>query len=286
MDKIDIEGIKGVEKTNKENIFVVTGGNEKKALCKCVIEDGEIKEASFLCDFLYDGIELWFQYNNLAKVYMGGMFKKMYGLINQEGKEVVSCKYYHLSHFDENTGLACASENDEEFGFINRLGKVVIPMVYMNPLWYESDQKGLFWLKTAKGKWGALDERGQERIPFVYDDTNRIFNGSACVAKNGRFGFIDENGKILIDFKFKYKDRAYLTHFESYCGDMYAIITVSFNPIIQYYIDIKGNRISKFYNGIYKYVENEQGDRFAQRFGAIYLLDRYGNEQFVRFGSL
>lgn len=286
MKKEDIEAIKEIEKTNRDDIFVITTGNGKKSLCNCVVDNGVPKSADFLCDFLYDEIETYIQYNGLIIVSKGELFNRFYGLINDRGREIVPCSYKNLSHFDEKTGLSCVSKNGKDFGFINRLGTFVIPLVYENPLWYESDEKGLFWLKNQYGKWGALDEGGYERIPFVYDDTNRIYNGSACVAKNGKFGFIDEFGKTLIEFKFPYEDIASLTHFERYDGTMYAIITESWHPIRQYLINSKGDRISKVYNGIHKYVQNEQGERFAQRNGGIYLIDGFGNEQFVEYGSL
>lgn len=245
-----------------------------------------------LCDFIYSNIEN-FQSNGLAVVETPLFYKgeripleKRKGLIHFSGKQILACEYCVISSFDENSGLACVGKSftGSVFGFVNRLGDVVIPLKYDFPLWFTVDSEGFLWLKDSNGKWGAMDEGGHEKIPFVYDDAGRFCYGLAGVVKAGKQGFIDNSGRVIIDFKYPFL--GVIANFECYEGVKRAIITESWNPIRQYYIDTEGNRTSKVYNGIYGSVENEQGDRLAHRDGAMYLIDRFGNEiRFVRYGS-
>ena len=41
-------------------------------------------------------------------------------------------------------------------------------------------------------------------IPFEYDFAVFFFEGLACVVNNGKYGFIDKKGKVVIPFKFNY----------------------------------------------------------------------------------
>lgn len=275
-----------VENTNRKGVCKIKNEEDLYALYQT---DSDNNPTVPLSDFVYEKIED-FQYNDLAVVEVPFFYegKRTHlitkGLIHISGKQILACDYEVVSSFDENSGLACVGKSQSEFGFVNRLGKEVIPLKYDFPLWFSVDSEGLFWLKDSNGKWGAFDEGGSERIPFVYDDTSRFYHGLAGVVKDGKQGFIDRTGKVVIDFKFPCFGVP--ASFECYAGMKRAIITESMDPLRQYYIDTEGNRTSKIYNGIYARVENEQGDRLAHRDGAMYLVDRYGNEiRFVRYGS-
>jgi tetratricopeptide (TPR) repeat protein len=59
------------------------------------------------------------------------------------------------------------------------------------------------WAAVMKnGKWGFIDANGKEQIPFSYDDA-RSFNGRlAAVEVDGLWGYISTAGKIAIDPQF------------------------------------------------------------------------------------
>lgn len=40
------------------------------------------------------------------------------------------------------------------------------------------------------GKWGFINECGEEVIPLIYDKVSRFRDGIACVELNGQMGFI------------------------------------------------------------------------------------------------
>ena len=60
------------------------------------------------------------------------------------------------------------------------------------------------------GKWGFIDETGNEVIPCKYDGIWNFYEGLAAAALNCKYGFIDKTGKTVIPFKYdwagKFKD--------------------------------------------------------------------------------
>ena len=52
------------------------------------------------------------------------------------------------------------------------------------------------------GKWGFINEKGEQKIPFEYEDAAPFVDGLASVKKNGKFGFINEDNEVVIDFQF------------------------------------------------------------------------------------
>ena len=52
------------------------------------------------------------------------------------------------------------------------------------------------------GKYGYIDKTGKIIVDIQYDDANNFYNGIACVKKDGKWGYIDKTGNIIIDFKY------------------------------------------------------------------------------------
>src|ERR1035438_5384056 len=66
-------------------------------------------------------------------------------------------------------------------------------------------------IQRDNNKWGYVDENGEVKIPFIYTQAYRFHEGVAFVSEKGFGngdtgfeGFIDENGKRIIDFGGKY----------------------------------------------------------------------------------
>ena len=90
-------------------------------------------------------------------------------------------------------GLAVVELNGK-YGFIDNSGQEVIPCVY--------DGVGLFFdglaIVELNGKYGFIDKSGKEVIPCVYDDAESFSDGLARVRLNGKYSFIDKSGKFVI----------------------------------------------------------------------------------------
>ncbi|MBE9577584.1 WG repeat-containing protein [Moraxella sp. K1664] len=52
------------------------------------------------------------------------------------------------------------------------------------------------------GKWGFIDNTGKVVIPVQYDYVGYFSEGLATVKQNGKFGFIDKTGKVVIPVQY------------------------------------------------------------------------------------
>ncbi|RLI97118.1 MAG: hypothetical protein DRO96_01495 [Candidatus Aenigmatarchaeota archaeon] len=47
------------------------------------------------------------------------------------------------------------------------------------------------------GKWGFIDKKGKVVIPLEYDDAGSFSEGLAWVKKNRKLGFVDKKGNVV-----------------------------------------------------------------------------------------
>ncbi len=62
---------------------------------------------------------------------------------------------------------------------------------------------GNFW---NDGKWGFIDEKGKLVIDFQYDYAGSYVDGLAPVVKDGKYGYINKDNKYVIEPTFEYKN--------------------------------------------------------------------------------
>lgn len=149
---------------------------------------------------------LWFlkisSYDNEIGVYREGLTnvskKGKHGFINRIGKEVIPLQYDYAYNFYE--GLAHIAKNNKH-GFIDKIGKEVISLKYDDA---HNFSDGLVAVRNGK-LWGFTDRRGKEVIAcqYSYDDyINYKFyfsKGLAEVTKNGKTFTINKKGKCVKD---------------------------------------------------------------------------------------
>ena len=58
--------------------------------------------------------------------------------------------------------------------------------------------------KASTGLWGYQDDNGAWIIPPIYEDANGFFNGIASVKHNGKYGYINIQNRIVVDFIYDY----------------------------------------------------------------------------------
>ncbi|MDO4700882.1 MAG: WG repeat-containing protein [Moraxella sp.] len=61
----------------------------------------------------------------------------------------------------------------------------------------------LMWVYNG-GKYGFVNKDGKVIIPLQYDGASDFSEGVAAVKKNGKYGYIDKNGKAVIAFQYDY----------------------------------------------------------------------------------
>jgi hypothetical protein len=85
----------------------------------------------------------------------------------------------------------------QESGFIDRTGKIVIPL---QSLWFMEGKFSEGLAKVAvKWKYGFIDTTGKMVIPPRYDTASDFSEGLAMVCVRDNCGFIDRTGKIVIE---------------------------------------------------------------------------------------
>ena len=106
-------------------------------------------------------------------------------------------KIYYKRCYGFFKGLAQVELNGK-WGFIDETGNEVIPCKY-DGIW--NFYEGLA-VVALNCKYGFIDKTGKAVIPFKYDWAGDFKDGIAKVELNGKYGFIDKTGREVIPFKF------------------------------------------------------------------------------------
>lgn len=146
--------------------------------------------------FEYDEAKLFSE--GVAVVKQG----KQYGYIDKNGRQVTPIEYDEADSF---SGGLARVKKDGKYGFIDRSGQAIIPIIYdaADPF-----SEGLSFARKGgwnDGKCGYIDQFGKEITSFEYDVPKagygwicRSSEGLACIKKDGKYGYIDCTGKMVI----------------------------------------------------------------------------------------
>ena len=141
--------------------------------------------------FQYDKM-LPFQ-EGLSAVCKGGKW----AYIDKSGREVLKLgEGIEADSFSE--GLARI--NDEKtglYGFIDKTGKIVIPLKYA---WAESFKDGTSLVQNGKRVMdlkGLIDKNGKEVFPVIYEELRRVRDGYFSVKADKGWGIMDRNGNMV-----------------------------------------------------------------------------------------
>ena len=113
-----------------------------------------------------------------------------WGYINQDGTEVIPCKYDDAHEFHE--GLAAVKFN-KKYGYINQKGEKVVSYKYDDA---HEFYEGLAAVKL-NGKWGYINQKGEKVISRKYNWGGDFHEGYALVKERNEYILIDRNGKIV-----------------------------------------------------------------------------------------
>lgn len=116
-------------------------------------------------------------------------------IVTEKGK-ILPGEYLHINEFKED--LSSVKSKDNKCGFIDRSGKVVIPLEYEDA---GNFSEGLAPVKKD-GKWGYISKSGEVKIPFEFDEASDFSEEYAVVSQNRKAGFIDKNGVSPTGFVF------------------------------------------------------------------------------------
>ncbi|MDR2410677.1 MAG: WG repeat-containing protein, partial [Bacteroidales bacterium] len=130
--------------------------------------------------------------NKKEKVIYDRRFKaqknEKYGYVDVQGNTVIPFVYDEIGEFID--GKAKVKKNGK-YGYIDEQGNELIE----KPLNISEDLvKGIKF-----GKYGIENKNGKIILPFEYDEIGEFIDGRIKAKKNGKYGYIDEQGNELIE---------------------------------------------------------------------------------------
>jgi outer membrane protein assembly factor BamD (BamD/ComL family) len=146
----------------------------------------------------------------LIKVILNGKC----GYFDKSGKNKIPLNDYcaasvlNVDGFNES--LARIDKKSKK-GFIDLNGKIVIPAIYDEALYYS---EGLIAVRK-KNKWGFIQKNGKVTIDFQFQNLTPFEQGLAKAKKNNNWGIINKDGNVILDFAYQqiqnYNDIAIVT---------------------------------------------------------------------------
>lgn len=113
--------------------------------------------------------------------------EEKFGYINKEGKIKIPLNYTIAENF--NNGLAIVS-SDKGFGVINKKGKRIIPLLYDEILIKDS----YIYIKKDR-KYGLYSKKGEEILPIIYDKLGTVNEDFIFFKNRNEAGLIKLNGE-------------------------------------------------------------------------------------------
>lgn len=137
----------------------------------------------------------------------------------------------------------------EKWGFCTPDKKIIIECIYDN---IESLGNGHFYVILGN-KCGVINKLGETIIPLIYSVLRKAREQLIAAKLNGKFGFLDINGKIVLPFIYDaatdFKDGKSIVDIDSHIFDLYKTGSTNSKVDEMYYykIDDEGNlfRLSK-----------------------------------------
>ena len=118
-----------------------------------------------------------------------------YGVIDINGNVVIPCYHDGLSGFSE--GL-CAFKKDGKTGFINKADEIVIEAAWDTKYGILYDfHSGRMLVKNAEDKYGYINKLGSLVIPYTWTDAESFENGTAWVKVDDTWKLIDTDGNYV-----------------------------------------------------------------------------------------
>lgn len=99
-----------------------------------------------------------------------------------------------------NEGLALVTDG-QKFGFINKQGNIIIPIIYDKSDIFFRD--GIIRVELNE-KFGVINSKNQTIVPIDYDfiDKFRFYNGLIAVTKAGKSGVFNHDGQLIIPVQY------------------------------------------------------------------------------------
>lgn len=134
--------------------------------------------------------------------------KKRYGYVDFQGNEVLSPSYEFIGKRNNNFSVVMKNNLWGLFGIESRQINIIPNAAFLGQCMENLcviNIGGEFDLNTKKvegGLWGYISPEGQMKIEPIYEKAFGFSEGLAAVKLNGKWGFIDKNGSIIIPYEY------------------------------------------------------------------------------------
>ena len=184
--------------------------------------------------YFYDRINsLEGMYDHEGKIASSGLKivvrKGKFGYVDASGREIIPIKYDYEKGIIRNGKYTNVTDGEYvenwhdfyvlvrvkfngKYGFVNQKGREIVA-----PKYEETDQ-AYFWSRDdvvrvkIGNNYGLINYKGEEIVPCIYEDA-RGWRLSECtpfvVKKDGKYGYVDRNGKLLTDFRYSSADYSF-----------------------------------------------------------------------------
>jgi len=117
-----------------------------------------------------------------------------WGFLDLNGRTVIEHQYAKITTFGD--GHALASVEGSRYGVIDKSGNEVAPEMFdkAKPEGYNDGLAAVVY----EGKWGFINTKGEIVIPFEYEDVTSFSNGKAAVLMDGYWGYVDTAGEFVV----------------------------------------------------------------------------------------
>lgn len=177
-----------------------------------------------------------------------------YGVIDQTGKELFYTEYGRIDGYYNDYAVVYTSPKNGEIkvGIIDKSGHEAVPAIYQWGDYVYSFSEGLAAM-FQNGKYGFVNTSGKVVIPFKYDKVESFKNGIAKVWVGWQHvGYINSKGEEIISCDFEAMDQANLRR---YCSKF----IIGLKDSLQYVFDYSGKKIALLhYEIVREFNENEK----------------------------
>ncbi|HTL82768.1 MAG TPA: WG repeat-containing protein [Bacteroidia bacterium] len=143
-----------------------------------------------------------FIFGDKGTAYTAGGLRR-FGLMDSTGKIVLQ-KYYHtIRTCLTDSNLIIANDSAGKIHYYDRRGNETGPPEYDEAYYGAKISCGLV-LRAKKGKYGLIDNSGKVIVPFEYESLVEINTGVFLCRKNAQSGLMDETGKILVPISYSW----------------------------------------------------------------------------------
>jgi hypothetical protein len=117
------------------------------------------------------------------------------GYIDKTGKRVITIEEGWGAEFHE--GLALVRYNNGKKAYIDNTGKKVFDVPYMDA---NDFHDGMALVLEGEKRFGYIDKTGRLAVPCIYYAYKPFSEGLAAVQKDGKWGFVDKEGRSTFDY--------------------------------------------------------------------------------------